>query len=286
DYGTCPFRFFARHVLRLEDMSEPVEGLLARQLGRAYHRVLERVHRELKSREAAAELGQSGETDLQPAGAVSGEELPDLVDAVCNTVLDEMAVAGEIPKDVLWEFEKTEIRRRVMRLLRTEAVWNGKHPAQPVMFERKFGIHGSPLVVGDVQLKGVIDRIDLRDDGLVVIDYKTGATPISHREAITGRNLQLPIYLMAVRDVVWRGKRVAGGYYLHIYSCRKGSEFPGGDAEASVDAVIVRAASYVREYAGRARRGEFPVRPNGPCPPYCEFNAMCRIQSLKAASEG
>ena len=280
DYGICPFRFMARHVLRLEDTSEPVEGLLARQLGRAYHRVLERVHRELKSRVESANSELSNE-----ALAAADDSLVAVVDQACNDALDEMAAVGEISKDVLWEFEKTEIRRRVMRLLRTEAKWNSKHPAQPIMFERKFGIHGSPLVVGDVQVKGVIDRIDMRDDGLVVIDYKTGAAPITHREALIGRNLQLPIYLMAVRDVIWRGKRVAGGYYLHINSCRKGSEFPGGDAAASVDAIIGRAASYVREYAGRARRGEFPVRPNGPCPPYCEFSVMCRIQSLKSARD-
>jgi RecB family exonuclease len=248
--------------------------------------VLERVHRELKSTKTAAEPAAPNEEARQTHVPGRDDLLAGVVDSACNSVLDEMAAAGEIIKDALWDFEKTEIRRRVMRLLRTEAAWNSRRPAQPVMFERRFGIHGPPLVVGDVQIKGVIDRIDSRDDGLIVIDYKTGATPIAHREALTGRNLQLPIYLMAVRDVVWKGQRVAGGYYLHINSCRKGSEFPGGDpATASVDSVIARTASYVREYAGRARRGDFPVIPNGPCPPYCEYNVMCRIQSLRSTRD-
>jgi hypothetical protein len=132
----------------------------------------------------------------------------------------------------------------------------------------------------------VIDRIDERDDGLVVIDYKTRAAPIPYRDAVSGRNIQLPLYMMAARDVVRGGERVAGGYYLHIHSRRRGSEFPSANhPELSVDAIAWSAANFVKQYAARVGGGDFPVRPNGPCPPYCEYNPMCRIQSLKWAED-
>ena len=50
DYGICPFRFFASHVLGLGHMDQPVEGFLANQLGTAYHRILEGVYSRLSER--------------------------------------------------------------------------------------------------------------------------------------------------------------------------------------------------------------------------------------------
>ena len=50
DYGICPFRFFAGHVLGLGNMDQPVEGFLANQLGTAYHRILEGVYSRLSEK--------------------------------------------------------------------------------------------------------------------------------------------------------------------------------------------------------------------------------------------
>lgn len=282
DYGICPFRFFARHVLQLQSAEEPVEGFLARQIGAAYHRVLERVYSTLNRERIAVELDSSG-TRLAHADRLAG-----IVDCAASSVLEGMQSSGEIRGHALSDFERSEITRRVMKLLRAEAAWTRQSPSTPVEFELRFGIGGaSPLVVattrGDVKIRGVIDRIDRRPDGLVVIDYKTAASPVGYREAIEGRNLQLPIYLMAVDRVIRPGEPIAGGYYLHINSARKGSEIKrGGAPEHAIHTLVARAETFIDDYANQARSGVFPVRPNGPCPAYCEYNLMCRIQSLQA----
>jgi ATP-dependent helicase/DNAse subunit B len=197
-----------------------------------------------------------------------------------------MVQQRELRKNALWGFEKNEIKKRIAKLLERESAWNAEKPAKPKHFERAFGKSGQrPVVIKDedeeIRICGVIDRIDEREDGCVVIDYKTGRTPIHYNEALDGRNLQLPIYMMAATQVVSPGARVAGAYYLHINSRKRGSELPHKDnPDLSVEALIDHAKNRIREYGRSVRKGRFPVSPNkGRCPNYCEYEVMCRIHS-------
>ncbi|HEX8091482.1 MAG TPA: PD-(D/E)XK nuclease family protein, partial [Blastocatellia bacterium] len=210
-----------------------------------------------------------------------------LAEQVSEEVLERMVSKGSIREGPMWEFDKSEIKKRVVMLLQAEAEWNGERPARPIHFETKFGEGNEPPLViecdgGPVKLCGVIDRIDERDDGWVVIDYKTGRTPIRHAEALDGRNLQLPIYAMAASRAIGNGAKIASAYYLHVHSRKKGSELPHKDDERlSLEAIIALTEERIRDYVHRARSGAFPVSPNDDrCHPYCEFDVMCRIQSL------
>jgi ATP-dependent helicase/DNAse subunit B len=275
DYGLCPFRFFARNVLKLSERREPAESLAADRLGIAYHNILERAYRALK--EQGIELR---ENSLDQATAI--------IEQVSETVLGEMLEKREIRQSALWEFEKSEIKKSVTNLFRAELEWNAETSAMPVAFEQKFGMAGKPPLVlaslsGKIKIRGQIDRIDERDGELTVIDYKTARTPVSARDAESGRNLQLPIYLMAADRVMMRNKPVAAGYYLHITSCKKGSQFPSRNL--SLDDLTAQAERYIDDYVSRARRAEFPIQPNqNRCPP-CEFETMCRIQSLGTSAD-
>ncbi|HST22296.1 MAG TPA: PD-(D/E)XK nuclease family protein, partial [Blastocatellia bacterium] len=215
DYGTCPFRFFAKHALRLDSPSEPGEGFTPNRLGMAYHEILEHLYLRLESNEILV-------------STESPEAVVPIVEEVAEEVLQKLLDDGAIRKNALWDFDKSEIKRRIVRLLHKESEWNDETPAKPVHFERRFGIGGTePLVIeaedGQVRLRGQIDRIDKREDGLVVIDYKTKRTPIRHNDALDGRDLQLPIYAMAASRVIEKGETVASAYYLHIHSRKKGS---------------------------------------------------------------
>ncbi|HEY7543248.1 MAG TPA: PD-(D/E)XK nuclease family protein, partial [Blastocatellia bacterium] len=175
----------------------------------------------------------------------------------------------------------------VARLLIQEARWNAERATRPVAFEEKFGFEGRrPLVVecseGEIKIRGAIDRIDESEDGWIVIDYKTTRTPIKRSDAIEGRNLQLPIYLMAARHLR-PDAPVSSAYYLHITSRKKGSEIPHADDERlSIEGVIAHAEGKIREYTVLARSGKFPVAPNNNrCHQGCEYESMCRIGSLK-----
>jgi ATP-dependent helicase/nuclease subunit B len=274
DFGTCPFRFYAKHVLKLAPAIEPFDGFGANELGNAYHKILESLHHELVTNEIKIT------TD-------TAQKAASIADQVSEDVLESMASTGSIRKGAMWEFDKSEIKRRVKMLLHAEAEWNDEQAATPIHFERRFGEEGVPPLViecedGAVKLRGIIDRIDEREDGWVVIDYKTGRTAIKHAEALDGRNLQLPIYAMAASRVIGKGAKIASAYYLHIHGRKKGSELPHKDDERlSLESIIAHAEERIRDYVSRACAGSFPVKPNNDrCPTYCEFDVMCRIQSL------
>jgi len=279
DYGSCPFRFFARHALKLAPAEEPIEGFEPRRLGIAYHDILEQLYKQLLKQQ-------------QQVAAANLEGVLALAEQVCEEVLEKLLEQGKVRHTLLWEFDKSEIKRRVARLLNKEAEWNDERTATPIYFERKFGIDGTtPLVIetaeDDVKICGIVDRIDQRDDGWVVIDYKTGRAPIAYSEAMAGRNLQLPIYAMAASRVMGESQPIAAAYYLHIYSRKKGSELPHkSDAQLTVDRLIAHAEACIREYVGGVRRGEFPVSPShATCCVNCNYDVMCRIQSLGAIAE-
>ncbi|MEW6207141.1 MAG: PD-(D/E)XK nuclease family protein [Acidobacteriota bacterium] len=273
DYGVCPFRFFARHALRLKPADEPVEGFVASRLGNAYHKILEKTYERLSEKKI--------EVSMETAQLCADEAV-----GVAEVTLEEMVSKGEIRQSVFWEFEKAEIKRHVARLFFKEAEWNAERPARPIAFEKKFGLDDTqPLIIesdeGDIKICGVIDRIDQSEDGLVVIDYKTTRTPIKHSDAVEGRNLQLPIYLMAAGRALQPQARVTSGYYLHITSRKKGAELPRSEDE-SIDSVTAHAEEKIRQHTKQARCGKFPVRPNNDrCYTNCEYECMCRIWSLR-----
>jgi ATP-dependent helicase/nuclease subunit B len=280
DYGICPFRFFARQALKLDVASEPGEGFAAHHLGHAYHRILEQLYTRLHQRDTLIQ-------------SPTAEQAIDEAARIAEDVLQQMLDKGEVRRDGLWEFNKDEIKRRVGRLLRREAVWNDDDPVRPVHCECKFGMKGAePLIIecadGEARFCGIVDRIDRRDNGdWVVVDYKTRRTPIPIKDAVDGRNLQLPIYAMAATRVINKQANVASAYYLHIHSRKRGSELSKeGNAAASLESMIHHAEDRIRSYVEQIRNGSFPVQPNGDtvCQT-CDYGVMCRIQSLRASED-
>jgi ATP-dependent helicase/DNAse subunit B len=278
DYGTCPFRFFARHALRLNAGQEPGEGFASHHLGHAYHRILEEIYTQLHARQLMIQ-------------SPTAEQAIDEAARIAENVLQRMLDSGEVRRDPLWEFNKEEIKRRVGRLLRREAAWNDEEPARPVDCERKFGFDDAEALViecpsGVARFRGIVDRLDYRETNgdWVVVDYKTRRTPIPLRDALEGRNLQLPLYAMAAGRVIKKGERVTSAYYLHVHSRKRGSELTSGpEAKHSLEALIDHAEQRIRIYVEQVRSGRFPVQPNGDAVcQTCEYDVMCRIHSLRA----
>ena len=65
---------------------------------------------------------------------------------------------------------------------------------------------------------------------------------------------------------------------------KRGSELSDkSDAKDSLEQLIAHAEQRIRQYVEQVRSGRFPVQPNGDtfCKT-CEYDVMCRIQSLRA----
>jgi probable DNA repair protein len=171
----CPFKAFASARLRAESWDPAQAGLTAMQRGELLHKVLHSVWRPTGIR-SLAEL--KAITDLQ--AFVTGHVDAIFDDSVPATVRERMPQAyldleAERVTSLVIEWLKYELTREDFSVVETEAAKEGK--------------------IAELTLSLRLDRIDrLRDDSLLVIDYKTGNVSPSAWELPRADDVQLPLY--------------------------------------------------------------------------------------------
>lgn len=260
EWGACGFRFFARRVLNLQEWDEPVEGMERQQLGAVFHNILQQAF----DAYAAQKFTVTTET-LEYAQSILNE--------CAARVLDDAPRRFAFRATAWWRQERDEITRRLHQFLRSEAERNEKNPTRPFKTEMPFDVR---VRFGDelLHLRGTFDRVDETDDGVVLLDYKTGTTRISKSEVREGRHLQLPVYIFAAEQM---GYDVADAFFLHIGDGGVSRALPHQER----DELLERARSHIENYVAMARRGEFAVKPmrknDAACAAYCEFAALCRV---------
>ena len=177
DYAQCPYKYFGSTTLNLRQAIP--KSMDSRMQGSIIHKVLEEYFKETKDITKIFDVVFSQKT----RGMVIGFE--------------EMKIRNEMLKTLL-TFESME----------SESDSTGFRPS---LFEVKFGGEEiGTLKIGDVKKDGIeiagkIDRIDISEvNGEkigVIIDYKYGQTEFKLTDLEEGLDLQLPIYLLALRDV-------------------------------------------------------------------------------------
>ncbi|MGU3500289.1 ATP-dependent helicase [Mycobacterium sp. C31M] len=132
------------------------------------------------------------------------------------------------------------------------------------------------MVAPGVQVKGRIDRLE-RDnaDRLVIVDVKTGKSPVTKDDA--QRHAQLAMYQLAVAEgVLGDGEEPGGG--LLVYP---GKAAAGGATERTQDALTPDAAEAWRDTIAEAARStqgpDFVARVNDGCG-HCPVRSMCPAQ--------
>ncbi len=144
----------------------------------------------------------------------------------------------------------------------------------------------------DVFLSGKIDRIDIDPFSArgIVQDYKSGKGAHSAREIDRELRLQIPLYMLALRDLV--GIEPLGGVYRALAGRRltRGmlresarEDLPGFAKDDYLDeetfwAQVEAARDRAADNAGRIRRGDVRHDPKGDgCPAWCDLWPMCRV---------
>lgn len=167
----CPYQYYARHVLHLNELDEVREGIEKRDFGEWVHDILHRFH--------------------QQFNLLTGNEISVLVDAL-NSISVEV-------------FEQAVLRDYWARawLLR----WQQSIPAY-IAAQLKSESEGWRYQNGEVDfelplaeellMRGRIDRIDVQADGshvVRVLDYKTqDAAQLKAKLKQAGEDVQLPFY--------------------------------------------------------------------------------------------
>jgi RecB family exonuclease len=144
----------------------------------------------------------------------------------------------------------------------------------------------------DVFLSGKIDRIDIDPFSArgIVQDYKSGKGAHSAREIDRELRLQIPLYILALRDLV--GVEPLGGVYRALAGRRltRGmlrenarDDLPGFAKDDYLDeesfwSQVEAARERAAENVSRIRAGDVRHDPKGDgCPAWCDLWPMCRV---------
>lgn len=280
EYGQCPFIFFCKRVLGLEPVKEPEDEILPVDEGNLYHSILRDLYSDIEN----ADFNEIAEKHF-----------------------NSTETQGLIKNKALWQIKKEEIIKNLNDIIqyeKTEPPHMGIKRI-PSYFEIAFGMEGKgdidkssvsePFVIDDIKICGKIDRIDLTESGLfVVIDYKTGSKVTTTGDIKRGLNLQLPIYLLAARDVLKIGVDALEGYLFYVkrkkyYHASSLSHYKKAGKSLKPnplwDECIKKTIEYVIDYAKNIRDGKFSPSPNRKCPSYCDYKDICRYKESEAYAE-
>ena len=305
-YGQCPFQYFSKHVLRLEHEPEvqvDEDGLTSLGKGAKLHEILTEFYMQRRGKPPIARC-----TDAEFDAAL--QEL---------TQIARITLAAYAPGNLFWEVEMETIiggegRHGILpRFLDQER--ERELEVEPGNFGVGFGPrHAStqgdsqlssqePVKVGDVNLRGEIDRIEIGDGIFTIGDYTTAANLPKIRDIREGRSLKLPIQLAVAAQLLGKlnsdDAQAAGAIYYVLrengraelgigdreyngiafrkarpnnqqllpgrtYS-RSRPVAPGLDSEEeTLDSIIDRSVQYVSEYVSSISNGQFPLTPHDP----------------------
>ena len=211
------------------------------------------------------------------------------------------AIAGQVRLD-LSDLERLELEgtlaRDLEQFVRQEVELG--FPLVPRRFEVLFGTPGAAvelqrgLELGGFTLSGKIDRIDLDPFSArgIVQDYKSGSGAHSAAEIESQGRLQIPLYILALRDLV--GVEPLGGLYRALAGSREARGLVLASAEGDAVPGLKRAdyldeetfwnqvegaTDRARTAVARIRTGDVKHDPRGgTCPPWCDLWPMCRVR--------
>ena len=264
-YLACPYRYYLRHVLRLESLADSLTELDPAAFGNLLHDVVQHYGR------------------AEDARALRTSDNADAIHGYLSDWLDTLAAArlglAHCRPAVAVQVEQARLRLRGLaqwQARRNAAGWQIVHSEdteRQLLVEFRLG-DGSTI-----KLRGRIDRIDYHaaSGTLAILDYKTGEAGLepdrTHLKLGEWIDLQLPLYRHLVRGARLRVKlddcRLALGYILLPKDVRAIRE-----AMADwTDDDLARADQAAREVLRKIRAGQF-WPPTLPPPPFSEDFAI------------
>ena len=259
-YLDCPFKYFARHELHLDEASDDNLTLTARRRGLILHQLLETFF---------STWQRDGE------GAITLANIDRAIDRFRGLV--EEVVRGEPSTDRpvirAWLLGSAAAPGLVEQLCLLEI----ERPVEVVERLVEVGFDGTFVLRArdrqrTARIRGVADRIDLLADGTFrVIDYKTSRAP--HRD----RALQLPLYARCAEQQL-------DGYRQRSWRVSDAAYVAFGEARVHVpltrhrlDDALAQGEARAVDVLEQIGRGIFPPRPAqlyrcGSCP----YPTVCR----------
>lgn len=250
-FQTCPLQYKFAHILHV-----PVLGKWTFSFGKTMHNTLQRYFTAWMERTGKRQENLFGANNFS-GGAddsipVSIEELLDLYRACWQ---DDW-----YPNDRVREQYQQKGKDQLIRYVESFT----SQPPSPIALEQ-----GYTYKIEEVILKGRIDRIDAFEDGIEIIDYKTG-TPKTEKTLERSDKEQLWLYQLAAKDVLKLNPRKLTFVYLE-----DGSQVSFLGSEKDLDQL----RHDVVERVTRIRTSAFNATPGYHCR-HCDFADICEYRQL------
>lgn len=229
-WAACPRRFLFEHLLGVRVVEEPEEllRLSPAERGRLMHEAIDEFFRSFGALRGDAGAGPAGSAGKSPATspdddphagrphlppgpqrAADDDDRAHLV-AIGRRLAERAERHGLTGRTLLWERDREALLADLAELLDRDAARDGETRGQILSSEFRFGLDGGAGAVAydlrdgtTVRFRGVVDRVERRADGsVIVVDYKSGGTR-SYRNlngddpTLAGTKLQLPVYALA-----------------------------------------------------------------------------------------
>lgn len=257
DYAQCPFRFFARSVLHLEQTwwAESNEELEPVTWGQMQHELLRKIFQDrLYEQElSASDIAHHIKTEFAP--------------------------------NPLIEIQLQKLAQELSLLIKNEKQWSTK--LTPHAFEYQVG----PFEIlpkkeqlsakNSVYIKGVIDRLDIGNGKALILDYKSGnleyyQTLLQKEQLHT--SFQLPLYVAALQNdpvMTEHGITEVRARYYSISQCKLSKEVLNDQPELLKERVHL--------LVKQIHEGNFMVSPKS-CDG-CKLENICRIPQKKLGTK-
>lgn len=285
-YALCPFRFFARNMLRLGRLERPEEATTVSpiDIGRLTHLILKSLYEELIGRGYFA-------------ASNSSIDVRSLLEDLARKIFAAYELDQPVGYPVAWEI----LQERLMELLTQvvardlqELSQSGYRPlALEVEAREKLG-QGWPGPLAGLTIRGRMDRIDREPTQNLyrVIDYKvkSGRHRLPQdkdlsRSALRGQRLQPPFYLLLGKNLTSREEgapdpTVEAALYFLAPQWPEGplvrESFPAHGWDGAMGEELKETLSSLLD---GIRNGRFFIAPGIYCS-HCEVAELCRKNHL------
>lgn len=255
-YQTCPYKYKFQHVLKL-----PTQGKHYFSFGSSVHNTLQKFYQRIQGLNVVKQYSLF-ESLIEKGSADSIIKVPSLEELLA---LYDTSFIPEWYQDIRQREEYYKKGKDILRIF--YASQEGKWTI-PTHVESGFKV-----TMGDVLLRGRIDRIDQLPDGtLEIIDYKTGHV----KETLTSEDKeQLFIYQIAAEALPEYG-RLGKISKLTFYYLNENiqTSFVGNNAELEeLRGKFARAVEGIHS-------GNFTATPSVSVCTYCDFRDICEYRAV------
>lgn len=241
----CPYQYYARHVLKLNDVDEVQVEMEKRDFGELVHRILLEFHR--------THPVFDGTDD-----AALARSLRDISQRVFEPMLrlnylsHAWALRWDalVPEYIAWQREREQAGWR----------WHSGETARRIALPLPNG--------GSLNLRGTLDRVDRAGDRLAVLDYKTrSVTALRTQLKVPGEDVQLPVYALLAEGAVSEA----------CYVSLDKDEVRAVPLQAELDALARDVAGRLADIFAALHAGAaLPAQGTDETCGWCEMRGLCR----------